>query len=128
MKPSYAAIRALLAEHGPMTRSEVQAFWPAADQFRVSASISTMHKGVQLTRCIYIARWVRKQEDTRDQLRAVYALGNQPDARRPGTLTNAERTRRYKKKLRALRQVITTTPNSIFAVAQMAANEERRAS
>ena len=126
MKPSIPAIRDLIAEHGEMTRAEIKDFWPEEFGFYISNCVTRMHKRC-VTKHIYVARWVRNMEGKRCYLRPVFALGNSRDATKPGRLTKAEVAKRCRKKKRALRQVITTTPNSIFAMAQMAANEDRRA-
>lgn len=126
MKPSFAAIRELLAEHGEMTRAEIQDFWPTEHKMAVSCKVTQMHKRCA-TKQIYVARWVRKAEGQQDLIRAVFALGDRKDAPKPGRISKKEQWRRRRAKLRALRQTIATTPNSIFALAQMAANDERRA-
>lgn len=107
MKASHATIRETLEACGPLTSREIHQFFPASSQQDVSAMISTMRH--LATQQVYIHSWVRENDYGKDYLRAVYALGAKPDARKPRKLTNAERCRRHKQ-----RRAIPKAANSVF--------------
>lgn len=97
MRATLQAIRETLEVCGPLTSREVQAFFPDNTQQEVASLISSMVRR-RAAKQVYIYAYVRENDYGRDYLRAVYALGDKPDARKPRKLTNAERCRRWKAK------------------------------
>ena len=98
MKLTHDNVRELLADVGPLTSRELAEFFPEATQWNVSSSLSSMRRA--RNKCVYIKEWKRSLEDSREHIRAVYALGDKPDARRPRSLTNAEKCGRWRDKQR----------------------------
>ena len=108
---SHAGIREALAACGPLTGRELGAFFQESSQQDVSAMISSMRRLAK--KQVYVFRYERHATDsTRDYLRAVYALGDKPDARKPRPMSNAERCKRHK-----VRKALPRVPNSVFALA-----------
>lgn len=109
VRATSVAIRETLAVCGPLTSRELHAFFPGSTQQEVASLTSTMVRKLAKKR-VYIHSWVRENDYGRDYLRAVYALGDLPDARKPRRLTNAEKCRRWKAK-----NAIPKAPNSVFS-------------
>lgn len=107
MKASMPAIRETLGACGPLTSREILQFFPASSQQDVAGALGAMRR--LATKQVYIHSWVRESDFGKDYLRAVYALGDKPDARKPRKLTNAERCRRWKAK-----RAIPKVANSVF--------------
>lgn len=103
-----AKIQMAFEDHGEMTRQEVcDAI--GLDRMYVSAIISRMNKASKtMPKRVYVVRYIFDQEGERRYPRAVYALGDKPDARRPKS-DKKEVRRRY---LENLRKRMTT--NSVF--------------
>lgn len=97
MRATSHAIRETLAVCGPLTSRELHEFFPGSSQQEVASLTSAMVRKLAKKR-VYIHSWVRDSDYGRDYLRAVYALGDLPDARKPRKLSNAERCRRWKAK------------------------------
>jgi len=95
-------------EHGEMTRKEVcEAI--GLDRMYVSAILTRLNKaGKTLPKRIHVVRYVYDEEGARRYPRAVYALGDQPDAKKPKS-NPAENKRRYLQNLRK-----RMTGNSVF--------------
>lgn len=98
MKLTHDNVRDLLADVGPLTSRELSEFFPDATQWNVSSALSSMRRARH--KRVYIKEWRRSLEDAREHIRAVYALGSKPDARRPRSITNAEKCQRWKNKQR----------------------------
>ena len=107
MTLSRAAIRETLASVGPMTASELVLFFPAARPNNVSAQIFNMRR--TLTPQIHICAWTRDDGIGKAYLRAVYDIGDKPDARKPRRWGQAESMRRSRARRR-----IPTTGSSVF--------------
>jgi len=109
MKLTHENVRSVLAAQ-PMTGREAAAFFPGHRHQDVAAVISTLRH--LATPQVYVKAWTRDTSGTKTYLRAVYALGNKRDARKPAPLGYAERSAR----LRARRKppMAPGTPNSVW--------------
>jgi hypothetical protein len=97
-----------LTEYGPMTRAQLQELL-SLDGNQISGVISRMSKrGKDGVKRISIKAWVYDHDAARRYPRAVYALGDRKNARRPRA-SRAETARRYKGKKKAL-----NTMNFVF--------------
>ena len=109
----------VLEESGPMTRKDIE-IETKIDKSLVSPVISRLNKQ-QKTRPkrIYIREYVYESEDGRGLFypRAVYAVGDLPDARKPKPMSTATRNRRYRDRNK-------TFVSSVFALG--IANKYRR--
>lgn len=95
-------------ENGEMTRKEVCEYI-GLDRMYVSAILTRMNRpGKTLPKRIHVVRYVYDEEGARRYPRAVYALGDQPDAKKPKS-NPAENKRRYLQNLR-----MRMTGNSVF--------------
>jgi hypothetical protein len=94
MKPSFAAIRDILEQCGPLTMREICEFFPGVDYHRVSSFITAMRITV-VTKQVYIKGWTMEGLGRRYP-RPIYDLGNRPDARKPKPISNSERGRQYR--------------------------------
>lgn len=87
-------ITTLILNYGPMTRGEICEHLDR-DRQEVASIVSRMSKpGKTLPKRLYILRYVYDQENERRYPRAVYAIGDNPDAKRPGPQVK-ENKRRY---------------------------------
>ena len=109
-KVSNNAIRDILFSVGPMTGREVADFFPGSSYWNVASALSSMRKRFAKKQ-VYILKWEREHIEHRDYLRAIYALGDLPDARKPRAVTNSEKCRRWRN-----RQVIPKI-NSVWSLA-----------
>ena len=88
---------AALEDAGELTRAEICAAL-GQPKDKVAAVVSRMNRpNTRGAKRIYIARYTR-HDDANDgiYLRAVYALGDLPDAKRPKPLTRKEIVRRHR--------------------------------
>ena len=99
MKLTYSNIRSVLENCGPLTMREVAKFFPDEPYYNVGSMISAMRIRL-VNKQIYIHSWTRDGIG-RKYLRAVYALGDKRDAKKPPVLSDKERStaRREKKKI-----------------------------
>lgn len=107
MKASYANVRGVLEHCGPLTMQEVAQFFPDHHYTEVAAMITGMR--AKVTKRIYIKEWTREGIGRR-YLRAIYALGDRPDARKPPPMTNAQ----WQRESRA-RRALPKAANSVFS-------------
>lgn len=112
MKLNYENVCSVLAHSGPLTMREVAGFFPDEYYPNVSSLLSAMRKRLK-TKRVHIHHWTREGVG-RKYLRAVYALGNRPDARKPPTLSASERRRAHKE-----RKKLPTAPNSVWQLGAM---------
>ena len=98
MKLTHDNVRDLLADVGPLTSREVAEFFPEASHWNVSSALSALRRA--RNKQVYIKTWRRALEGNREHIRAVYALGSRPDARKPPPVSNAEKCKRWKAKQR----------------------------
>ena len=76
-------VLAMLAEFGPMTRAEICKHL-GRDKDEIAAVVSRLHRRTpRAGKRVYIQSYAYDQEGERYYPRAVYALGDKPDARRP---------------------------------------------
>jgi hypothetical protein len=104
-------ITALLQEFGPMTRTDM-CVELNLDRMNVSAVVTRMSKATETTpKRVYISHYIHSVEGARDYPRAVYALGDKPDAKKPKRdhAKTLATKRRYNAKIRKL-----NTMNSVF--------------
>jgi hypothetical protein len=98
----------MFAEHGEMTRKEVcDAI--GLDRMYISSILTRLNKaGKTLPKRIHVVRYVYDEEGARRYPRAVYALGDLPDAKKPKS-DPKENQKRYREGLRR-----RMTGNSVF--------------
>jgi len=90
------AILKALAEHGPMTRRAIcrvigrERNEVASVVSRLNKTLPTAHKRV------YVCDWVHDEEGSNRYPRAVYALGDKPDKRKPEPETHASVSKRWR--------------------------------
>jgi hypothetical protein len=103
----------LLAELGPMTRAEIEReLGPHAKNVSSLVSLLCQVRPANPRRA-HISGWVFDMENKQRYPRAVYALGDLPNVKRPKPKTRAEVLRRYRAKRKAKYQF-----NSIFNIAR----------
>lgn len=93
-----AKIEELIKEYGPMTRAEMQAEIGDAsvDKRKLAAVVSRMNKKTAtLPKRLHIKSYEYDQEGQRSYPRALYDLGDKPDARRPASSSERLRKRYY---------------------------------
>ena len=97
-KPTFAGIRDILRQCGPLTSQELAEFFPGVDHHIVSSNISAMRKSV-VTKQLYIKAWTMEGVGRRYP-RPVYDLGDKRDAPKPKPVSQAERCRRYRQRMK----------------------------
>lgn len=109
MIPSHQSIRDALQHCGPLTSADLARLL-GADQWNVASALGKMRRAARKT--VYIKAWEMHAPGEKSTPRAVYALGDAPDARRPPKQPNRVITARYraKHKVRA--------PSSVFDLAR----------
>lgn len=115
MKSNYGEIvqkiTDVLQELGPMTRIDICTEL-GIDRMNVSAVITRMAKPTPtMPKRVYISHYIHDVEGARNYPRAVYALGDKDDAKKPKRDRQKllESKRRYKDRIRKL-----NTMNSVF--------------
>lgn len=109
MKVSHAAVLDVLTTVGPLTSREIAEFFPGSSYENVSAVVSTLRN--LATPRIYICAWTRDNGHGKAYLRAVYAVGDLPEARKPRPLSNRQRCAKWRAKQRP---AAMSAPNSVF--------------
>ena len=95
-------------EHGEMTRKEVCDVI-GLDRMYISSILTRLNKaGKTLPKRIHVVRYVYDEEGARRYPRAVYGLGDEPDAKKPKS-NPSENRRRYRENLRK-----RMTGNNVF--------------
>ena len=85
-----------LAEHGPMTNGDLCAHL-GIDKDACGATLTRLHRTLKtMPKRVHIVRWVRDAEGQRCYPRAVYSVGDAPDAARPRAYSNKEKRARYR--------------------------------
>ena len=116
-----ARVLALIEECGPMSRAEIGDHL-GIDRRQLSSVVSRMAKTSPRTpKRLYIARYVYDMEGQRTYPRAVYAIGDKPDARKPAPDPLGAK-RRYNAKVK-----LRHTANFVFNLALPRRVYERRA-
>lgn len=106
-----------LQEFGPATSAELCRMLPYCRHTIISGLKALRMSQLKRPRMIYIQSYTYDDEVKQPYPRAIYAIGNKPDAKRPKRATNTERTKRWREK-----QVLRTrdskrmaiAPNSVF--------------
>lgn len=103
----------MLAELGPMTRLEIcRELEPNAQN--ISSLVSALLREQPCNpRRVHISGWICEIEGGRRYPRAIYALGDKPDAKRPRPMKRAEIVARYRAALCAKYRA-----NSVFHLAR----------
>lgn len=113
MKPygsTVARILHALEAYGPMTRSEI-CFHIGMDRMNCSAVVTRLAKGgPKIPQRIYISGYTYDSEYGRRYPRAIYAVGNLPDAKKP----NRQATRRENRRRNDKRRAAHNTMNFVF--------------
>lgn len=86
---------AVLREFGPMTAHDI-AEELGLTQKEVSLSINSLRREGNKYRTIYISGWVRTWQGIQPRPRAVWALGDQDDAKPPKRIPQVEICRRWR--------------------------------
>lgn len=113
MKVTHKGVLVTLEACGPLTSAEVAEFFPGSLHRDVAAALSSMRTAVR--KRVYISGWTRDVDGTKAQSRAIYALGDQPDAPRPPNQPNKVVVARYRAK-RARGK--PRAPRSVFELAR----------
>lgn len=108
MKPSFAGIRDILRQCGPLTMREIAQFYPGLDYHDVAKYIAAMRTCV-VTKQLYIQSWTMDGVG-RCYPRPVYALGSRRDAAKPKPVSASERAKKYR-----LSRKLPKAANSVFA-------------
>ena len=94
--PLVLGVIAVLEHEEELTRAEICRAM-GVDRFLGSSVISRMRRATKmLPKRIYVVRWVYEDDDGRYYPRAVFALGDKPDARKPKPKPNKECTAKYR--------------------------------
>lgn len=112
MKLNWENVKSVLEQCGPMTMREVATYFPDHPYQNVSSLISAMRLRVA-TKQIYIHSWTREGIG-RKYLRAVYAVGDKRDARKPPVISDYERKKAWRDKKRIPQVAV----NSVFTWGQ----------
>ena len=108
-----ARVLRLLGELGPMTRAEIcRELGPDAKNISSLVSI-LIRKQPLMPRRAHICAWVFDMDGERRYPRAVYALGDEPNAKRPKPQTRAQVVANYRMRLTARYK-----SNSVFNLAR----------
>lgn len=95
------AILRVLSELGPMTRAEICREL-GSSAVNVSSLMSNLIRDLPATpRRAHIREWVYDMEGQRPYPRAVYALGDKPNAKKPGPKKRTEVVNAYRARLKA---------------------------
>ena len=117
MKPygsTVARITQLLEQYGPMTRNEICNHLDV-NRMNISAVISRMIRpGVDTPRRLHISGYTHDGEGARRYPRAIYAIGDLPDAKK----LNRQENRRDARKRSDKRRAAHNTMNFVFNLAR----------
>ena len=98
-----AQITDALTINGPMTRKEICDFI-GQHRSKIASVVTRMARATpQKPKRVYIKRYVLEQDGQRRYPRAVYALGDRPNARKPKSDVRANRKRYLANKIDKLR-------------------------
>jgi hypothetical protein len=109
MKCTHAAVLDVLTRVGPLTAREVAEFFPGTSAENVSAVISTLRN--LATPRVHIRAWTRDNGHGKVYLRAVYAAGDGPEARKPRPYSHRQRCAKWRAKQR---QPAVAAANSVW--------------
>lgn len=90
----------LLEEVGPMTAADLHDLMPEHKRANLNFTIKRLRTpSLTMPKRVYIKEYQREHCDQRRYPRAVYALGNKPDAKYPGPEERKVKVQRYRAKL-----------------------------
>lgn len=115
MKLTRENIRGVLSFAAPLTTREIASFFPDFTHEDVASAVISMRKAA--VKQVYIQSWTRDNGYGKTYLRAQYAIGDLPDARKPRIFSNKEVLQRRRDRLKSLRPG-ELAANSVFAWAQ----------
>lgn len=116
MKLTYENVRSILRECGPLTMHEVALFFPSVPYCNVGSVISGLRIKVRKKQ-VYVHSWTREGVG-RKYLRAVYALGDKRDAKKPPVISDKERCQTWRERKRQAKMLPNQAPTSVFQLAQ----------
>lgn len=88
----------LLETQGPMTAFEIARRLGQPRNNIASVLVRLCTPSRTLPKRVHIASWTREVPEGRYLLRAVYDVGDEPDAKRPAPISSKESTRKYRAK------------------------------
>jgi hypothetical protein len=101
------SVKECLKTCGPLSSKEVALFFKDTTHQNVAAILSRLRR--QTHKAVHIQSWEEAITPTGKRWSAVYALGNNKDAKRPRNLNCSERSKRYRDK-----QKVPNIPNSVW--------------
>jgi hypothetical protein len=108
-------------EHvGPMTTSDMQEHLGLKRDPGGSVLNRLTHRTKTMPKRVYIIDWRRSQDGQREYLRAVYALGDKPDKRKPPAKRRADVVRDYLQRCQAKASCVQPGINQVKARALVA--------
>ena len=119
-----ARVLRMLEELGPMTRAEICRELGPLDK-NISALMSILiREQPRRPRRVHICEWVYDMEGQRPYPRAVYALGDKPNAKRPKPKKRTTVVNEYRARLKTKYQAnsvfnLARTQREIYAVPKM---------
>lgn len=113
-------IAAVLRKHGPLTTHDIRRHLPDLTVHDVSAALSH-HRTRCKTKAVYRAGWIYDDRGRWLQLRAVYALGDEPCVPRPKVKSvHRERANERRQAKRRIARSLASTPASVFDLGRLA--------
>lgn len=114
-----SAILKVLTEYGPMTRTEVCQTL-GEDRMKIAAVFTRLNRtGDETGKRIYVVGYTDETEGSRRYPRAIYSIGDKPDAKKP-KVDRSVVARRYRENLKKRRL------NSVFALGMTRRQHEAR--
>lgn len=113
MKVTHHGVLVTLEACGPLTSAEVAEFFPASLHRDVAAALSSMRTAAR--KRVHISGWTHDVDGQTTHPRAIYALGDLPDAPRPPKQPHKEIRARYRAKLARGK---ARAPRSVFELAR----------
>lgn len=112
-KVTHHGVAVTLEACGPLTSAEVAEFFPGSPHRDVASVLSSMRTAAR--KRVYISGWTHDATGQTTHPRAIYALGDQPDAPRPPKQPHKQVRARYRAKLARAKP---RAPRSVFELAR----------
>lgn len=123
---SVAQIETALDESGPLTRNEIQAA-TGIPKASIGSILTRMRRpGKTVGQRIYIEAWTREQDGQRTYPRAVYALGDSPDAMQPTTTRGKNGRKLSSKQVSKATYDAANYKQAVSSVFDLALNRDER--